>query len=92
MNIFKLDKYEQRIEDAINRGEFVPTSRKEFKRLAAILRARRKDAVLNLRVNSDDMKRIKRKAKLLGIKYQTFISEMIHRFAESTDKRIRAAR
>jgi predicted DNA binding CopG/RHH family protein len=45
------------------------------------LAARKKDAVLNIRVNREDLKNIKRKAKKYGIRYQTLISEWIHRIA-----------
>ncbi len=40
-------------------------------------------AVMNIRVNSNDLEHIKRKAQKLGIKYQTFISEILHRVARA---------
>ena len=90
MNKFKLTKYEQRIEDSFERGEYRSVGPAEFKRIAALIRAHRKDAVLHVRVNSDDLKRIKQKAKVLGVKYQTFVSEIIHSVAHSPNKNIRA--
>ena len=76
-----LSRSEQAIERAISRGEFRPASREEFQRIAEALGRRRKDAVLNIRVNSQDLKSIKKKAKRMGIPYQTFVSELIHQYA-----------
>ena len=81
----KLSKEEQEIEDHIE--EYVPVSKEESDRtqamIAEALAARRKDAVLNIRINSMDLKQLKEKAKKFGVKYQTFISEILHRAAHS---------
>ncbi|MDD5044057.1 MAG: antitoxin [Candidatus Omnitrophica bacterium] len=77
----KLSKYEQWIED--HAEEFVPVSKEEYKVLAEALARRRKDTVLNIRVNSYDLKSIKEKARKMGVKYQTFISEYLHKLAEA---------
>ena len=79
----KLTRQEKAIEDALVKGEYVDVSHEEFSSIAQAIKARKKDAVLNLRVNSRDLESIKQKAKRLGIKYQTFISEFIHRLAQS---------
>ena len=79
MRRMKLTKEEQWIED--HAEEFVPVSREEYKKLVEALERRKKDAVLNIRVNSYDLEYIKRKAQKLGIKYQTFISEILHKVA-----------
>ena len=42
-----------------------------------------KSSVLNMRVNPDDIMRIKEKAEKLGVKYQTFIAAILHRVARS---------
>ena len=81
MRRIKLTKYEQQIEDEIEK--YVPVGKAEFNRLKAILERRKKNAVLNIRVNNGDLENIKRKAKKLGVKYQTFISEFLHRLASS---------
>ena len=39
--------------------------------------------LLNVRVNRYDLEGIKHKARKLGVKYQTFLSEVIHRVAHS---------
>ncbi|MDO8662912.1 MAG: CopG family antitoxin [Candidatus Omnitrophota bacterium] len=83
MRKIKLTKQEKSIEDALLRGEYVSVSRERFAEIAAALEARKKDAVLNIRVNSYDLENIKQKAHKLGVKYQTFISEVLHKVAEA---------
>ena len=78
-----LTPQEKAIEKAAERGEFIPVSKSEFDEIARSLAARRKDAVLNIRVNSQDLESLKHKARKLGVKYQTFISELLHRVAKS---------
>jgi len=82
MRRVKLTKQEKAVENALVQGEYVDVSKKEFDSIANAIALRRKDAVLNIRINSKDLHNIKRKAKKLGVKYQTFISEMLHRLAE----------
>ena len=77
----KLTRSEQAFERAAARGEFRPGSQDEFNRIAEAIARRKKDAVLNIRVNSEDLESIKQKAKKLGIPYQTFVSELIHQYA-----------
>jgi len=81
MRRIKLTRAEQAIEDAVSRGEYAPVSKEKFKEIAQALAHRRKDAVLNIRINSYDLKAIKQKAQRHGIKYQTFIAELLHRVA-----------
>ncbi len=69
--------------EGLLKGEFVDVPQEEFVAIADAVAARRKDAVLNLRVNSRDLESIKQKARKLGIKYQSFISEILHRVAQS---------
>jgi predicted DNA binding CopG/RHH family protein len=82
MKRIKLTKQEKAIEEALVKNEYAEVSKKEFESIAKAVAARKKDTVLNIRVNSKDLQHIKHKAKKLGIKYQTFISEMLHRLAE----------
>ncbi|MBI4707304.1 MAG: antitoxin [Candidatus Omnitrophica bacterium] len=81
MRKIKLTKEEQWIEDHL--GEFVPVSKEKYAEIAQAIEARKKDAVLNIRVNSYDLEYLKQKAKKLGIKYQTFISEILHKVAHA---------
>jgi len=77
----KLAKNERAIENALIKGEFMDVGKAEFEEIAESLAARKKDAVLNIRVNSGDLKNIKRKAKKYGVRYQTLVAEWIHRAA-----------
>lgn len=76
-----LTKEERAIEKALLRGDLKPASRAEFNRIAGAIARRRKDAVLNIRVNSEDLASLKEKARALGVPYQTFVSELIHIYA-----------
>jgi len=77
----KLTKEERWIEDHMN--EFAPVSKDKFNEIAQAIESRKKDAVLNIRVNSYDLEHIKHKAQKLVIKYQTFISEILHKVAQA---------
>ena len=77
----KLTKSEQAIENALVRGEYTDVSKTTFEDIAQMIARRRKDAVISIRVNSQDLKHLKTKAKKLGIGYQTLIAEMLHRVA-----------
>ena len=81
MNRIKLTRYEKQIEKEID--QYVPVGKEEHDRIAAALAARRKNAVLNIRINQGDLDHLKQKAKRLGVKYQTFISELLHKIAHS---------
>ena len=80
MRKIKLTKEERAVENSLE--EYVPAGRPAFEEMARSIAARRKDMVLNIRVSSYDVGHIKQKAKKLGVKYQTFISEILHRAAE----------
>lgn len=81
MRKIKLTREEKAIEDGLE--NYVDVGKEEFNQMAKIIASRKKDAVLNIRVNSFDLDSLKRKARQLGIKYQTFISEILHRVAQS---------
>lgn len=77
----RLTKEEKEIEKDLLAGVYVPVSKKHFQEIARAIEAKRKDTVLNIRINSRDLTNIKQKAKKLGVKYQTFISEVLHKLA-----------
>lgn len=81
MRKIKLTREERMIEESLER--FVPVDKQEYEQIISAIAARKKDAVLNIRVNSHDLANIKYKAERLGIKYQTFLSELIHRVAQA---------
>ena len=55
MRRVKLSRQEKQIEDALVKGEYVPAGKAEFKEIAEAITRRKKDAVLNVRINSDDL-------------------------------------
>ncbi|MFH1772728.1 MAG: hypothetical protein ABH872_07935 [Candidatus Omnitrophota bacterium] len=65
----KLAKNEKAIENALLQGEYVDIDKK--------------DSVLNIRMNGEDLKLLRKKAQRFGVRYQTFISELLHRIAHS---------
>lgn len=81
MRKVKLTKNEKEIEEALIQGEYIDIDKNEFKNIALSIASRKKDSVLNIRVNGEDLKLIKKKAQRFGIRYQTFISELLHRIA-----------
>ena len=81
MRKIKLTREERMIEDSLE--HFVPVDKQEYEQIVHAIAARKKDTVLNIRVNSYDLASIKHKAQQLGIRYQTFISEIIHRVARA---------
>ena len=81
MRKIKLTREERMIEEGLD--HFVPVGKQEYEQIVDAIAARKRDAVLNIRVNSHDLANIKHKAERLGIRYQTFISEVIHRIAQA---------
>jgi len=81
MRNFKLTRGEKAIDS--NAERYVRVHKDEYTRIVKAIAARKKDAVLSIRVNSEDLAGIKRKAERLGIKYQTFISEILHTVAKA---------
>jgi predicted DNA binding CopG/RHH family protein len=77
----KLTREEKAIEKAIESGDYVDVSPEEFKRIAEGIKRFRKNAILHIRINEDDLKRLKNKARKMGVKYQTFVAEILHRAA-----------
>jgi predicted DNA binding CopG/RHH family protein len=82
MKQMKLDKEEQSIMDAIERDEYVLVTGKEAEAVAQAIAARKRDAEVILRVNSQDMKKIRQKTKKMGISYKLYLSEVIHKVAQ----------
>lgn len=81
MRKIKLTKEEQWIEDHLE--EFVPVIGPGYDAIVAAIERRKKDAVLNIRINQYDLNHLKEKARKAGIKYQTFISEILHKVSQA---------
>ena len=82
MKNIKLTKEEKQIEEALMKGEYRPVTGKRLQEIAQAIAMRKKNTTMTIRVNSMDIKKIKLKAKKLGVKYQTFLSEVIHEVAQ----------
>lgn len=78
MNPFKLNREEKKIEAEVMRGEWKSVDPERFKRISAAIARARKDAVISLRLNSEDLAAFKKKAKAAGVPYQSLIAEIIH--------------
>ncbi len=79
----KLTKNEKAIESALIAGEYIDVSQFDFDEITTAIKNRQKNAVLNIRVNQNDLQKIKEKAQKIGIKYQSFISELLHQVAQA---------
>lgn len=77
----KLTKSERALESSLIRGEFKSVSNTELSEIASAIERRKKDAVLNIRINRHDLKSIQDKAKKLNVPYQSLVSEILHRLA-----------
>ncbi len=81
MKSIKLTDQERKIEMDLLDGKYQAISDDEFQEIADAINKRKKDAVLNIRVNKQDLENIKKKAEKLGVRYQTFLAEIIHKIA-----------
>ena len=83
--MIKLDKEEREILDAFERGELkrVSNASKEIARLRQIAaNTFKKDARINIRISSKDLRALRKRALAEGIPYQTLISSVLHKYAE----------
>ena len=83
MRKVRLIRQERDIEKSLLEGEYIGVGKGELEAIVQAIASRRKDAVLNVRINSQDLKSIKHKAQRLGVRYQTFIAELLHRVAKA---------
>lgn len=84
--VIKLDDYEQEIEDALARDEYVEVedleeSKKMFVEAAKNFEEMRKSKQVTIRVNNEDLIKVKAKAEKSKIPYQTLINLLIHQYA-----------
>ncbi len=81
MKKIRLSTKERAIENALLKGEYRPVSEARCKAIAQAVARRKKDAVLHIRMNRQDLEGLKKKARHIGVPYQSFISEVLHNFA-----------
>jgi len=81
-----LDSYEQEIEDAIPENFTFPKVSTKEKAALVNLATRHKELKrskrINIRINNEDLAKVKAKAKKHKIPYQTLIGSVVHKYAE----------
>ena len=83
----KLDREEQELEQLLLRGEYksVKDLKKSvviFKQAVKDYRLLQKSKPITIRVNQEDLFKVKSKAKKSRIPYQTLLSALIHQYVE----------
>jgi len=83
----KLDNQEKRIEKALERGEFISVSnldenKKMFEEAVKNYRKLTKTKRITIRVNNEDLIKIKARAKRNDVPYQTLLKALIRQFVE----------
>ncbi len=77
------DEEEKKLIEAYERGEFIEAENQEEERAMAEKAARRylrKDARINIRLSSADLKMLKARAAEEGLPYQSLISSILHKY------------
>jgi predicted DNA binding CopG/RHH family protein len=80
-----LDKYEQEIENAIELKDVFTLSKSDQIKFAEIAKQHNLFKVSN-RINTQDLARVKSKAKDNDIPYQTLIGSLVHKYASGDIK------
>ncbi|MBU0728541.1 MAG: antitoxin [Proteobacteria bacterium] len=74
----KLDKYENEIESSIS--QFSPVSKGKRASIEDIIDKANEKKSISLRLKSNDLEQLKRKADIEGLPYQTLLSSIVHKF------------
>ena len=79
----KLDADEKELLESVERGEWKSTAgKRERTRYSRYAKATfRKDRRLNIRLSSEDLEAIQKRALAEGLPYQTLISSLLHKYA-----------
>ena len=83
----KLDKYEQEIEN--NVSQYKPARAQKKSQIEAIIDKANEKKSISLRLKTNDLEQLKRKADIEGLPYQTLLSSIVHKFVtdQLVDKR-----
>jgi predicted DNA binding CopG/RHH family protein len=83
----KLDTYESEIEQNINL--FKPVNAPKKALIENIIDAANEKKSISLRIKSNDLEQLKRRADAEGLPYQTLLSSVVHKFVtdQLVDKR-----
>ena len=78
----KLTKEEKEIRASVERGEWGATAKKSELRKyqEAARQMMKKDSRLNIRISSQDLKSLQKRAMQEGLPYQTFVSSLLHKY------------
>lgn len=78
----KLTKEEKELADSVERGEWKATTKKsELRKYQDAARQMfKKDARLNIRIASQDLTSLQKRAMEEGLPYQTFVSSLLHKY------------
>lgn len=80
----KLDEEEQELLDSFERGEWKSVDNLEAAKAFAqevAANTLRKDARVNIRISTTDLRRLKQRAAYKGLPYQTLIASVLHEYA-----------
>lgn len=81
----KIDSYEKEILEAFESGKLKKskTEKQQIKRHVAVAEATfKKDARINIRLSSRDLRSLQAKALMEGLPYQTLVSSILHKFID----------
>ena len=78
----KLTKEEKEIRASVERGEWSATTKKSDLRKyqEAARQMMKKDNRLNIRISSQDLKKLQKRAMEEGLPDQTFVSSLLHKY------------
>jgi predicted DNA binding CopG/RHH family protein len=85
MTMSKLDSYEKELLEAFDSGKLIKakSEKQQIKRHVAAAEATfKKDARINIRLSSRDLRSLQTKALMEGMPYQTFVSSILHKFID----------
>ena len=86
MRRVKLTKQEKAVENALVQGEYVDVSKKDFDSIAKAIALRKKDAVLNIRINRKDLQNLNGYDRITeAINLFVPIFDIYHTFMEQLD-------
>jgi len=83
----RLDQYEKEIEDSVS--QFKPVGNAKRKLIEGIIDKANEKKSISLRLKSNDLELLKRRADSEGLPYQTLLSSIVHKFVSDqlVDKR-----
>ena len=79
-----LDPEEKALLDSFDKGEWTSVKQLKKEKTTAkqtATRYLRKDARINIRISSSDLRRLKLRAAIEGLRYQTLIASILHKYA-----------